>query len=135
MALQALAASLALLVQGPGTAQTTAAPVVFYEAVFKPLKRSEAQYAYLGPVGPYYPERASADGIRGGAVIDCRVQEGGKLAECKAAAEKPAGYGFPDAALIMARRGLITVGPEAPLGEIVHVRVMFDPKMKAEVEH
>ena len=44
------------------------------------------------------------------------------------------GYAFREAALVMARRGVITVSGEAPLGQIVHVRVIFDPTMKAEVE-
>jgi TonB family protein len=129
-ALWAMAA--ALLIQAPGAADPTVRPV--YDAIFAPLKRSEAQYADLGPVGPYWPERAVREGKGGGAVLDCLVKENGRLAKCKAVGEKPTGWGFEEAALIMAQRGRISIAPDAPVGEVVHVRVVFDPKMKAQVE-
>ena len=111
-----------------------AVTAAFYDAKFKPLKRSEAEYAKLGPVGPCYPDRAARQGVRGGAVIGCRVESGGVLTDCRAMAEKPADFGFSQAALVMARRGVITVGTDAPVGEIVHVRVMFDTTAKAAIE-
>jgi hypothetical protein len=121
-----------MLMQAATTTDPTAHPV--YDAVFAPLKRSEAQYAYLGPVGPYWPDRAVREGKGGGAVLDCLVEANGQLAKCKAVGEKPTGWGFEEAALIMAQRGRISVSSDAPVGEIVHVRVLFDPKMKAEIE-
>lgn len=124
--------SAALLIQATTTDGASGA---VYDAIFAPLKRSEAQYARLGPVGPYYPERAARDRIRGGAVLDCLVQDHGRLAQCKAVSEQPAGMAFEEAAAVMARRGLLTVGPDAPVGQVVHVRVMFDPSIPAQVEH
>jgi TonB family protein len=125
------AAAAAILVQAPA-ADSTARPV--YDAVFAPLKRSEAQYAELGPVGPYYPDRAARNGKGGGAVLDCEVQENGRLTKCRAVGEKPSGWGFEEAAMVMAKRGRISVSVDAPVGQVVHVRVLFDPKMKAEIE-
>ena len=50
----------------------------------------------------FYPERAWADGIEGGATIHCTVKKEGVLADCTIAAEWPDGAGFGDAALRMA---------------------------------
>ncbi|MFL5295284.1 MAG: TonB family protein [Phenylobacterium sp.] len=130
-----LGAAAALLMQAEPPVAAAPSPVVFYDAVFEPLKRGEAQYAHLGPVGPYYPDIAARAGQRGGAVIDCLVLEGGRLSKCKVMAEKPNHSNFGDAASLMAERGRIRVGPEAPVGQVVHVRVIFDLTAKAEVEH
>ena len=108
---------------------------VIHDAVFAPLKRSEADYAHNGAAGPYFPERALRAGKWGGALIDCQVQEGGRLADCRKIAENPIGLDFANAALTMASRGRITVGPGAPVGEFVRVRVMFDPRVRAQIEH
>ncbi|WP_293350282.1 TonB family protein [Phenylobacterium sp.] len=48
-----------------------------------------------------YPEMARAKGLAGNAVIDCKVEARGKLADCKTHEEDPAGLGFGGAALTL----------------------------------
>jgi hypothetical protein len=120
---------------GSASAPDQSTNSIVYDAVFKPLRGYEAAYADLGAAGPYYPDRAAREGRWGGAIIDCRVRAGGELADCRTTLENPRGLGFADAALLMASRGRITVTPDAPVGQIVRVRVMFDPRVKAKVEH
>ena len=50
----------------------------------------------------YYPERATRAAIPGKVVMDCLVQTGGILGDCKLVSETPEGYGFGEKALEMA---------------------------------
>jgi TonB family protein len=74
------------------------------------------EYAGLGPVGPYYPERAARRGMVGVAVIECLVGPGGTLTRCKIVGEKPAEEDFGHAAMRMAFKGWIVAAPK-PNGE------------------
>jgi TonB family protein len=130
----AAVSAVAVLIQAPAAADPGPVSPV-YDAVFAPLKRSEAQYKNLGPVGPWYPERAAQAGRRGGAVIDCVVGEGGRLTKCAVILEKPSNEDFGAAARVMARSGHIMAPPDAPVGQIAHIRVLFDPAMPVELEH
>jgi len=49
----------------------------------------------------YYPVRAQRAGIDGNALLDCRVEPTGKLADCHVLRETPANFGFGDSALCM----------------------------------
>lgn len=51
----------------------------------------------------YYPERARAEGVDGNALLKCRVTEYAVLMDCVLAEENPAGFGFGDAALALAK--------------------------------
>ncbi len=132
--LVAAVSAVAVLMQAPAAADPGRVSPV-YDAVFAPLKRSEAQYKHLGPVGPWYPERAAEAGHGGGAVIDCLVGEGGRLTKCAIILEKPKGEDFGNAAMVMARSGHITAPPAAPVGQMAQLRVLFDPSMPVEIEH
>jgi len=50
----------------------------------------------------YYPERAQRNGVEGKATINCAVNTGGNLVDCRVADESPAAQGFGRAALKMA---------------------------------
>ena len=50
----------------------------------------------------YYPEKAQRAHVNGRAVIDCVIEDGGWLTDCKVASEDPSGWGFGDTALKMA---------------------------------
>ncbi len=54
-------------------------------------------------VANYYPPVASVVGVSGHVTIQCAVQTTGFLANCRILAETPAGMGFGDAALAMAK--------------------------------
>ncbi len=60
----------------------------------------------------YYPDGAMRSGQQGAAVIDCFVDRGGYLSDCRVVSETPAGYGFGAAALTMAP--LFKVRPKSP---------------------
>jgi len=73
---------------------------------------SPGEYAGLGPVGPYYPERASRQGKTGFATVDCHISAGGVLSRCQVVSET-GNNGFGDAAMIMALRHWIVAEPKA----------------------
>ena len=54
-------------------------------------------------VTPPFPYRARRLGVGGAVALRCRVTPKGEMADCKVAAEKPAGYEFGKYALPMAR--------------------------------
>ena len=103
-------------------AEAAAPPV--YEAVFRPLRKSERSYARLGPVGPFYPQVAADAGRSGEATMSCRVAAGGALEACRPVAEGPLRFNFGVAARVMADRKRIVVDG-ASVGETVLVRVPF----------
>lgn len=49
----------------------------------------------------YYPAAAARANISGRAVLDCLVQAGGLLGDCKVVSETPLGWNFGEAALKM----------------------------------
>jgi hypothetical protein len=77
------------------------------------FQTSPRQYAWLAPVGPYWPERALRMNVGGRAVIDCRVQDTGHLIDCRPVLDLPIAGGFLDATLLMAKRGWMTAAPLA----------------------
>jgi protein TonB len=50
-----------------------------------------------------YPDRAVRQGLTGQAVLSCRVTAAGSVRDCQVAGETPAGQGFGDAAIKLAR--------------------------------
>jgi TonB family protein len=73
-------------------------------------------------VAGWFPLRARADRVSGRATIDCAVTRGGGLSDCRVASESPAGYGFGDAALMMAP-SFAMEAPAAKGTPVGHVRV------------
>lgn len=51
----------------------------------------------------FYPDRAQRLGVEGDALTLCKARDDGSLSECLKEGEGPAGFGFGDAALLMAR--------------------------------
>lgn len=66
----------------------------------------------LGPVGPYYPERAYELRRGGAAAIACHVAKDGALNDCVVVKETGT-LGFGDASLKMAQRRWIVAAPKA----------------------
>jgi hypothetical protein len=102
-------------------------PPQFREPRFKPHDR---MYGWLGPVGPYYPDRASRMNVGGVAVLECVADVSGALRPCRPILEDPPAAGFADAAMRMAAKGYLTVDPRPappPAGEddVVRVKVLF----------
>lgn len=104
------------------TASPPDAPV---EVRFAPLLKSERGFARLGPVGPFYPQKAAQLGRQGEAVLDCQVASGARLIKCKVRSETPAKYDFGVAARVMADRGRVLAPEEASIGAPISVRVPF----------
>lgn len=100
-------------------------PQQLYEVEFAPLLPSERRFAYVGPAGPYYPERAFRNHQNGEGRLRCVVGAQGSLQQCVPFAEGPTGYGFADAARILAERRRVRVTGAASEGESVMVRVPF----------
>jgi TonB family protein len=87
-------------------------------------------YAELGPVGPYFPDRAVRNSVEGVAVIQCRAAADGRLTQCISVSAMPKDWGFDYAALRMALKGWITAAPRLengqPVdGETVRIEVPF----------
>jgi protein TonB len=55
-----------------------------------------------------YPAEARKRGVRGAAVLDCGLTDGGRLTDCQIAQESPPGYGFGAAALRVSTRFQMT---------------------------
>jgi TonB family protein len=53
-------------------------------------------------IARFYPSRARERVLSGRAVVSCVIAPSGRLADCKAVEEVPAGYGFGDAAVQVA---------------------------------
>lgn len=100
-------------------------PPAFSEPRFKPHDRV---YDWLGPVGPYYPDKASRMNVGGVAVLECVADASGALRPCRAILEDPPTAGFADAAMRMAAQGYLTVdAPPAAARDdgVVRVKVIF----------
>jgi TonB family protein len=92
--------------------------------------RRSSSYGYLGPPGPYFPDRAARSGVGGEVVADCHVGDGGRLDSCRIVAVAPAEFGFDDAVLKMVEQGWMTAAPAsegvaAPSNGIWRFRVPF----------
>ena len=74
------------------------------------------QWDDLGPVGPYYPERAVRMHQEGESVILCKLTVKSQLTDCSIVSESPAGFDFGNAALMLAKRGVVTANPGTPDG-------------------
>jgi TonB family protein len=103
-----------------------AAPTV-YEAEFAPLRKSERAHQRLGPAGPFYPANAVAARAGGEAVLECRVEQDGALANCRVVSESPARLDFGAAATVMAQRKRLRAAGSPPPGLTIRVRVPFTP--------
>ncbi len=63
------------------------------------VSKAQADAAILD----YYPSSARAAGVEGAALLQCRLNEHVRLADCTLSGESPVGYGFGEAALKMAK--------------------------------
>lgn len=82
----------------------------------------------LDEIADFYPRRATALGLEGRAVLECRVSVAGRLKDCRVYTETPPGAGFGEAALrlaplIVARPGTINGAPI--VDEPVRVPIAF----------
>ncbi len=66
--------------------------------------------AWFGPIGGFFPERADRFSVSGAVVLQCAVSTTGKLSSCTTLIESPAGWGFPEAAM-MIEMGYLTTTP------------------------
>ena len=94
------------------------------EAVFQ---KPTGDYRKLVPAGPYWPKRALEVGLTGEAVVDCVVEDSGKLSACQHISGDP---DFGGSTLRMAASGWMTAGPlpagaEAPSDHVWRFRVVF----------
>ena len=88
---------------GTAIAQPAASPAA--STIDGPIDPVTAKWRRLPSgeeVAQVYPAKAMQMGVSGAAVIQCRVVPSGNLADCSIAAEKPANYGFGEAALALA---------------------------------
>lgn len=95
--------------------------------VFKP---TDARFRYLSPIGAYFPERAERLDVGGYAIAECHLAAPGVLSMCSVLEERPAGWGFAEATLAMAKSGYLTAEPRTVDGqpvadEVVRVLVKF----------
>jgi periplasmic protein TonB len=92
-----------------------------------PVFKAPGQYAYLGMVGGYFPDRAARMEQNGYALIQCVSSQTGHLEGCKALATVPTDWGFDDASLRMAKAGYVSIAPDStrPMGESVRVVIEF----------
>jgi hypothetical protein len=131
------------LVAGMGGTSALAQPAASpspptYEATFKPLPRSEREFAALGPVGPFYPQAAiSQEGgrvkvIAGEALLECQIARSGDLDRCKVISATPlTQFGYAAKAMASQRRIAVSRGPSE--GQIVRVHVPFEIGTPAQV--
>jgi TonB family protein len=95
------------------------------EAVF--LKDYSSFEGGYGATGPYFPAAAAAGELNGEAVLRCTLTAKGRLKSCALVSDDPSGLYFGAAAMAMARDGVITAKPPAPLtaDAVVRVHVAF----------
>ncbi|MBW8815351.1 MAG: TonB family protein [Caulobacterales bacterium] len=62
----------------------------------------------------YYPERAAWKRVEGQAVVNCAVSSSGRLSDCRVLNETPGGWGFGQAAVVMAQ--CLMQGEHQPAG-------------------
>ena len=70
-----------------------------------------------GDFARFYPDRAQRNGVEGSATINCAVNTGGDLVDCRVARESPSDQGFGGAAMKMA--GEFRMRPETRDGVAV----------------
>ena len=124
--------------QGDGAAQFTLTPpadtsgmATVLTACGQPLfhERDEAEPLRLSAGGDDFlregrviiPSRASRDRVSGWAYVTCMTAEGGRLTDCEAEAESPAGYGFGEASVRSLEESRIR--GEVPPGRLVSIRL------------
>jgi TonB family protein len=79
-------------------------PVQFSPGLQSGEQIAKPEWARLPEAEPDYPAKAVAAGVKTGRVVlDCRVQVGGGLGDCRVASENPSGVGFGEAALALSR--------------------------------
>ena len=93
------------------------------EPVFKPA----GMYSRLGPIGGYWPDRASRARQNGYAVLQCTSGPTGELNACKSLPAVPGKWGFDEASLRMAKDRHMTIAPDPnrPLDGPVRVLIEF----------
>src|SRR4051812_162263 len=101
--------ALAMLASEPAAVAPLGVEPPVYEAEFAPLRRSERQYAGLGPAGPFYPEAAARARKNGEAVLQCVAIDGGALKQCRVMSDTPRDLNFGVAARVMSERKRISV--------------------------
>jgi len=80
--------------------------------------------------GRHYPPAARAAGIEGQAVIRCTVGTTGRVYNCVAVAERPAGHGFGQAAVAMAQ--YLRISPKRENGRRVEAELLIPLNMGLE---
>lgn len=124
--------------QGDGAAQFTLTPpadtsgmATVLTACGQPLfhERDEAEPLRLSAGGDDFlregrviiPPRAARDRVSGWAYVTCMTAEGGRLTDCEAEAESPAGYGYGEASVRSLEESRIR--GEVPPGRLVSIRL------------
>ena len=124
--------------QGDGAAQFTLIPpadtsgmATVLTACGQPLfhERDEAEPLSLSAGGDDFlregrviiPPRAARDRVSGWAYVTCMTAEGGRLTDCEAEAESPAGYGYGEASVRSLEESRIR--GEVPPGRLVSIRL------------
>jgi hypothetical protein len=116
-------AVLLALFAGQSEATPQTAPPAILDVDFAPLRPSEKVFAYLGPAGPYCPERLALMRVNGEAILNCRLGRAGHLYACKIVSASEPEFGL--AARVMADRQRVTApGSPSPRATIT-VRVPF----------
>ncbi|MBN9319241.1 MAG: energy transducer TonB [Caulobacterales bacterium] len=92
-----------------------------------PLFKPAGAYSRSGPIGGYWPDRASRARQNGYAVLQCTSGPKGELNACKALAAVPGNWGFDEASLRMAKDRYMTIVPDPnrPPDEPVRVLIEF----------
>ena len=86
-------------------------------------------------VAAAYPQKARAKNVGGRATVNCEFTKQGRLINCHTVTEEPKGFGFADAAKLLAKqfRAFPNTSTGASLsGAGVQLPVVFDPAMLAD---
>lgn len=76
--------------------------------------KTDRQYAWLAPAGPYWPDTALRLGRGGFVQVDCVVGDDQSLKNCVVAQAEGEDVGFVDSVMAMTKRGWMTAGPIPP---------------------
>jgi hypothetical protein len=115
----------ALVLEDTPPALEPAAEAPTYEVTFAPLPRFERRWSHLGPVGPFFPDKALRAKQGGEAILRCRVGAAQVLDQCEIVSDTPRGFGFAYAAVRLAEERRIRAFGEPGEGQSIRVRVPF----------
>lgn len=115
----------------PAQSAMAAAILVLAAALAPALAQAPVRWASLpdeADMKAAYPARAAADSLGGKATLRCDVRPDGGLAGCLAISETPTDYGFGPAALILAAKIRVVVGPDMPATVTVPIQFKLPPR-------